>query len=1158
MTGVGTRTIALLAALAVYSVSVAEVVAPAPSSASRTSVDRISVSPGSPSVPLRHAAVVPGSETIIVDGKTLRRDQDYVIDAAAGIVYLSKMPARNQSIQATYRYDPNAKPEATKSSLMGMGMVGGLGLNMLGGSQRMILGFGQADRLDDGTVLRSNIVGMQTKFGLRGGGGLNGVVIVSDQSKVQTSSLLDTEVQTASPDAGKGQAIMQGLELRAGTGSIRASYQNISKKFSSAQSLREAGLSNDQVAALMKERGLSRVGYGLQQVGSKSANLSANYDAVRDGKESIESRGYGAQLGGLKLNWSSEHTTGGFKRFNDLSNVNRGQLAKEAGMTREQMQLNYAAGRNSIGFETNRINSGEGSDLFRRKANLALGIVNFGFLDQRVEKGFTRFDGTRLADAGQLSREQGLRRQAWNVGVQMGGNPWSYSTSWIREDQQDSARLSATDVQASGRGWDISRTTRGSDHDFNASAALSDAEVRGHVDAIGKMYQANPFDKRGEEAQLFRQLNGISREGTRLRLTPAKNLSLTAEDLSLKDATDRTKVQTLSLAGNFGSIRYRNQSIGTGFEALSSLLIFERERLGSLSGLRRTDLDGGLNLGGAKTFEFSQTLARKAAEGELDRMKLRYADKGLELRYANRAIGEGFESIGSIADPEREFLNQYRGFHQSEFALKWNLMRGLQLETQRSTADRGATGESRDIESSSVVYDLDARTQLSMLRFRARSNMPEDLLYANGLERWSVARDMGSAGKVKLETEKVDYDGSTTDLPDSKRQTVAYETKINAATSLGAQHTSVTYSDGDRETQQSRTLTTALSPRTGVSVTDSEVKRTGDHASERQRKYGFWWDFGGGMRFSYNYGRQTNTRALGQEQSSFELTPGQVAGIAVGKAVYSENVWDRQRTQSSGNFQLSTVRPLQLGALSDLTLRYGADTMRDNNAWARENRSMGAGFRVGQVSLGWDYLSQVAAGDALAIDRTFRLSTDPAEKNPLRLNVSYKLRTMPDGSRTMIRNYALTARLNRSWELVHQLQTNPEVARGDVILGSLPQATRANKWQLNQRTDGNFAAGLSWEELRNDQQKTRSRVGGVNLTLNAKNPSPVFLFYGVEQNDRQGKRSTVHRYSLRYDQQPGPNQQLSLFLGNVSWQHSRPGDQRLQNWTMRMEYQLRF
>jgi len=193
-----------------------------------------------------------------------------------------------------------------------------------------------------------------------------------------------------------------------------------------------------------------------------------------------------------------------------------------------------------------------------------------------------------------------------------------------------------------------------------------------------------------------------------------------------------------------------------------------------------------------------------------------------------------------------------------------------------------------------------------------------------------------------------------------------------------------------------------------------------------------------------------------------------------------------------------------------------------------------------------------------AIDRLFSFSTDQDPKRALRGSVSYKVRTLPNDQQFMVRNYNLTLRPMNGLELSHQLVTNPEVAKGDAVLGSVTQGTRANTWKLDFTGSDRFKAGLSWQELINEQNKTMSRIGGINFTLFANNASPLSLFYGVEQGDLNGERRTAHRYSLRFDQRPGPNQLFSLFVGNLSWQHSRPQDQKVQNWNVRLEYQLRF
>ena len=50
----------------------------------------------------------------------------------------------------------------------------------------------------------------------------------------------------------------------------------------------------------------------------------------------------------------------------------------------------------------------------------------------------------------------------------------------------------------------------------------------------------------------------------------------------------------------------------------------------------------------------------------------------------------------------------------------------------------------------------------------------------------------------------------------------------------------------------------------------------------------------------------------------------------------------------------------------------------------------------------------------------------------------------------------------------------------------------------------------------------------------------------------------VTRYSLQYDAKASAAQTFSLFLGNVGYVYSLEDDLKGMNWTLRMNYQLRF
>lgn len=1152
------RSIVSLALLVVWGASWADPSTPSdPKLAGKTAVEMVQTDGRGIAVPLRHANIISGSESLALDGKPLRKDQDYVMDYARGLVYLTHGGSA-KTLRATYRWDPDAKASASTES-NALGALGGFGLHVLGGDQKILLGLGMAERTTEGTVLQTNLIGMKNKFGLQGGS-IDGIVVAAERQNVRSSSLLDREKTAAAADAGKSQAVLQNLSLGFFGGKVRSSYQDISAKFSGFQAMRDAGMDAGRVDALAKEKGLKRMGLGLTGIGGKALGLSTGYDVVRDGKKAIEWRSIGLNTGTIMLQWQGTKVDSNFNRFRDLSNEDRNQLAQEAGINRENMTGGIQQRGLGLKFQSDKVESNKGQGLYRRKADLTIGGLGFGFTDQRVEAGFDRFGATRMADAGQLARERGLRRQSMSLNYAGKGAPkLDYQTSWLRSNEHDSARFATTLLQLTGDRWSIWQAALGADAEFKSMGSMDPNEVQRNIGTVATMLGSQNAPRRGEEPGLFLQNPGIQREATRIEAQPLKGLGISANQFDVHGKTDGANLQQVALNSKGASFAISNLHVGKGFSELGSTLILERDRLGILTDLRRQDVTLSLRGRGTKALDFGQTRASRGGEGDLLRQTLRVTDKNFAFSANLRNIDTEFTSIGQFQDPEHDLLTQNLGFRQQDESLAWKPLRGLDLKLNQARATNDSTGEDRSIKAADVSYALDAKTQLRYVSMDSRTANPDELLYENVYRRWSVSRNFGRLGRFWVEQESIDYAGSQTQLPDSERKSLGYETELSKTTSLRAEQTNIQYSDGQTEQANTRTISTSLDKRTGVTLSDSSLKRSGDRPDERKRQVGFWWDFGNGMRFSYNYGRQANTAGPGTEQSSFQLTPGQIGGIAVGSAMYQENVWDRQRFQSTGNIQVNTVKPLQIGALRDLTMKYGADTVRDNQAFQRENRTMGAGFRLGEFGFGWDYLSQVGIGGVQAIDRTFRFTTDPSPNKPFKASVTYKLRTMPNDQRTMIRNYSLSARLARNMELSHSLITNPEVARADVLLGSLPQASRQNRWKLDfgQASQSNRVAA-TFDEFINDQARTRSRVGGLNLTLNAKSASPVYLFYGVEQNDIGGKRMTQHRYSLRFDQQPGPRQLFSLFVGNVSWQHNRPTDANKQNWSLRLEYQLRF
>jgi hypothetical protein len=274
---------------------------------------------------------------------------------------------------------------------------------------------------------------------------------------------------------------------------------------------------------------------------------------------------------------------------------------------------------------------------------------------------------------------------------------------------------------------------------------------------------------------------------------------------------------------------------------------------------------------------------------------------------------------------------------------------------------------------------------------------------------------------------------------------------------------------------------------------------------------------------------------------------------------YAQNQWDaNDRTQTNGNIVATNVKPLTVGPVQDAKFIVNLDTGTDYSKTVHENKLFSGQGRYGTDLFGYEYKSQMDPSGNRAIDRTVKFATDPSPKKFISLGVSYKDRTMPDNSTIIIRDYSFTVRPAPNVTLVNLLQTNPDVANPGVLLGSAPQAFRSDKWNLDYVKNPNMTVGAAYIELINDFDHSSSQTGGATMKLFEKKGSPVTLFYGLESADRSDLWRKTQRYSLQYDQHPGPNQTLSLFVGNLSYEHSVPIGSYSNNNTLRVNYQYRF
>ncbi|MCW5935844.1 MAG: hypothetical protein KIT11_00865 [Fimbriimonadaceae bacterium] len=1123
----------------------------------RNSMDQLRARSDRPSLPLRYGKVKVGSERVTVEGRTLVRERDYAMDYEAGVVYLKTTVRDGSPVTVEYRYDE----EQGKAGTFGVGASDGakgfsslrLGLT---NNTSMVLGLGLTERLGDGTVVSSNVYGLQNSFSFGGGGKLRGLYMVGSRERVQSTSLMGEETAKTDVDEGRATAIVQSMESRALGGSIRVDYRDIGANFSGFQAFEGAGYEAAEIQQMAAEKGLKRTNFQASGLGGPALGLGFGQKSVGDDDGAITWRSYQARLGGIEMDWRNQKVDPGFNRFNDLGEEDKKQLGKERGMERETLSLgkNFAGG--NLKFDSLKVLQLDGKGFYRRGAGVETPWMKMSFGDQRVAAGFTRFGDLRENDRDQLSREQGLVRESFGLSINPKNGPLlSYNDASVRTETGD---FNAIDLGYKFGRLSLQHTRREADAGFGALNTLSREEIGGHLDAIAQMYDPNAR-LRNEDWQNWGRAAGLNRSGLRLSYDFGRGTTVQAQQTSVDSQTDALKAQSYQVTTPAFNLAYRDQSETADFDP-SQLLFTENQRFGYTRGLDKTDLEASLKLGGSRVLSFNRMSAGDLS-GEAARQRFGYSDKGFQLNYARRSVDSGFEGLRGVMDPERDYLLGMMGYDQSELGLAWQILPNLAFDHRQFQGVDVLNEQQKTFSQSNARFALDKATQIVASKSSYVQEGPNETLFDQRKETVSVRRDFGTFGVVTLAEEDQKYTGVQDTAPDSTKQTVLYEGQLTKTTSLRTEHSRTRYETGEEETLTSNSVAQNLTSRTGVSVTNTEIRRDGERPDETRRDYGFWIDFGRNIRLDYKSSRQLVGDALngsGTLNSNVSITPGQFQGIDMKSMSYTRNGWDDQRDQHIGNVSLANIKPLDWGFLKDVRFHYTADTVHDLDLWQRENRTMGFGGRVGAFAFGYDYRSQAIPSGDRAIDRQFTVTTDTTGKSWIRADIKYNLRTMPMGDQVMVRNYSLTLEPTKGLHVSHQLITNPLQAQPNVLLGDVATPGRSNKWTVAYDGCASTKSSLTFEEFYNEQTHQLRTSLKAGLTLFANNPSPLFLEYGMGESNESGELRRSFGFNVRLDQRPGPNQSFSLRFGNLNWELGRPRDQGIQNWNLRFDYSLRF
>ncbi|MCS6923012.1 MAG: hypothetical protein NZM10_01410, partial [Fimbriimonadales bacterium] len=624
----------------------------------------------------RYAPIVPGSESVYVDGKRLQREVDYWIDYASGSLAFAQPVRRLSTVQIYYRYDPQGKRESVVGTLPILSLSFGQS-----GSLSALYMPGMTETTREGVAYRLSAYGVQNALRFGSGGSLQGYFFIGSREALNAYAAPNTRDPQRAPIAPPetAQFIVQQLQLQSDTLQLRANYQDIGKDFSAQKMLgAQSGLDANQIAAWEREKGIKRYDYAIG-LNLGGASLQQTQLRIQDDQGAIEQRGWQFTSQWLSLDWTRREASAQFGRYRDLGDPQRGDWERERGLVREQLASRLQLAPNSA-LQYHQLLLKQGAARIERDVyTLETPWLKASRLQQRVGEGFTRFGDLAEGDKGQLAREVGMQRDQTQLEIIQPNLKLAAAEQEIRSP---AGKLEHERVRVETPNLVVEHTHRVVSPEFGRLPHLAPQEHQQLVEEVRQFHDpANtvPFDPNHDLPLLMRE-QGLERTLQRVELKPAKDLTLQmrryetanrAGEGELKGVQWQLRTPTLQL-------RMHERAIAPTFGRLRDLTRIEQLLFHNEQGIHRFDWDAAIT-----TRQFglaiSQLRVREIGAG-LYRTSARLIHPLLELHYHQRRVDPDFARAHDLADPERDFFAQLRGYSQHDWTAKLRPARNFQLE----------------------------------------------------------------------------------------------------------------------------------------------------------------------------------------------------------------------------------------------------------------------------------------------------------------------------------------------------------------------------------------------------------------------------------------------------------------------------------------------
>ncbi len=1095
---------------------------------------------------LRYGNIVPESERVMVDGRTLRRNHDYSLDYATGTLVFTEPVRTTQTIRVYYRYVPGSGEQRGLLQAPGMALQFGQSqLNMLYNSSAFV-------RREDGTTLQTDTYGMQTRLHLNSNSAVEGLMFFSSQRAVQ--AVADPSLQPNAPSrpnsqaaAGSDRLILQNLNLNAGALQVRGMHQDVGARFAGFSALREQKAAPDQVLGwLEKERGMRRVSYGLGYVAG-GLNLQTDVSRISDGKGDIRQAQYSVQSKTMELRYTERKIDPQFQRFNDLREDQRAQWAKERGLTRDTLSALLRFGEQSqFSYERNRILDSTGGIELANYALQTAGL-KLTYSTQEIDKTFNRFNDLAEAQRAQWAKERGWTRSFLRAEVPpfKGSNlPSLFMQQTIRTETGD---LNFRQIALNLRNVQVEYVRHGTDQGF-ALANLTPEEI--NQMALLAKQQLDPGANAvtdNDRKQVLREA-GLQRETLRVNMTAAANTQVSVVKTTVEDSSgDINRTQVAYTSPKF-EVAYQQQNISEGFNRLGDLTGPERKLYANETGIARSLLSTrfALDKNTSLTALFGSI---RDSQGSVIKQSYALRMPRLSLVANLKQVDPSFSRIGDLTESDRNDLSGLLGFKYFDLSAQWQVSKTLWFEGFWIDSHNAQIQQMHRRQRLYFQYQPTATTRVTHLNDRTNRDGATEVLHRQWRETTSIDYMLSKGLKFSAYRDRVEEEGALLQPTTTLTNFWRIESDRKQPVWFVAEQKHLRRTDGYYDLADLVQVQTPISRSAIMQFTEQRFGRS-DRPSELIRTVASQWLLRKDLTFAMSLSRRTTNADTGTLLKSFALS-GPVLNFVNVTGKYDELRVDRANTKAQSEVSVSSLKPFNLLGLTNVQFTGAYASLADWGKWHRETRTGRITANLGKHSLLAEYSSNFIpqAADRLVM-RTYQFTVAPMSN--FKGEVYYRMIEQPNMETWHVRRYTLDWQMNPNTTLSHQFLTLPEQGNNRVQPIGLDVWKLSTRLNARQMLNGEYRIETDFAKRQMIRRALLSIAGKLSALASGE------IGYSLDSVNYQGNKGTAHSFHLRYGWQLDEEHFLNLGLRLTSYQHRVPQGLSRNELAGTLEYKTRF